>query len=314
MPSDREHADAEMRGSPPPEPTAQLAALPRLESLNQHRRPDGARSPHKRLLTLLALGRLTRTGTSEITWNDAARELGDLLTEFGPPSTTSTVQAAAYPFTRLRADGVWTLSSQVPNDLITPLRAANPIGRLTAEVEIAVRATGDIPGLARRLAEDEFPPSVVPDLLLSVGFDPDAPSAGATASARRRSSDWPRAVLAAWDRQCAFCGFDGQLGGHPVGIDAAHVRWFTHGGPDDLDNGLALCTLHHKLLDRGVLGFDDGGSIVVSAHFSARTEVARRLYDLHKRPLQPRPGSPLPATSHLAWHRREVFRHPAIAG
>lgn len=314
MPSERKTTDAESPWDDCPDSSAELAAITRLESLNQHRRPDGARSPHKRLLTLLALGRLARTGTSAITWNDAARELGELLTEFGPPSTTSALQAAAYPFTRLRADGVWSLNADVPNDLITPLRTANPVGRLTEEVEIAVRATGDISGLARRLAEDEFPPSVVPDLLLSVGFDPDVPRACATAPERRRSSDWPRAVLAAWDRQCAFCGFDGQLGGHPVGIDAAHVRWFTHGGPDDLDNGLALCTLHHKLLDRGVLGFDDAGSIVVSAHFSARTEAARRLYELHKRPLRPRPGSPLPATPHLAWHRGEVFRHPAIVG
>jgi hypothetical protein len=28
-----------------------------------------------------------------------------------------------------------------------------------------------------------------------------------------------------------------------AGIDAAHVRWFTFDGPDELDNGLALCVL-----------------------------------------------------------------------
>lgn len=121
------------------------------------------------------------------------------------------------------------------------------------------------------------------------------------------------AVLTAWDRRCAFCGFDGQLGGYPVGIDAAHVRWFTHGGPDDLDNGLALCTLHHKLLDRGVLGLDERCRILVSTHFSARTASARRVYDLHGVELQPRPGSPTPAAAHVSWHGREVFRGPAIS-
>lgn len=92
------------------------AAISRLESLNQHRRPDGARSPHKRLLSLLAVGRLARTGSSAISWTEAQHELGALLAEFGPPSTTSPVQGAAYPFTRLRADGVWELDSDVPND------------------------------------------------------------------------------------------------------------------------------------------------------------------------------------------------------
>ncbi|EMF52907.1 hypothetical protein SBD_5983 [Streptomyces bottropensis ATCC 25435] len=29
-------------------------------------------------------------------------------------------------------------------------------------------------------------------------------------------------------------------------------------GPDDVDNGLPLCSLHHKLLDKAVLGIGDG--------------------------------------------------------
>src|SRR5262249_20965026 len=76
------------------------------------------------------------------------------------------------------------------------------------------------------------------------------------AGQRRRDPGWRSAVLLAWDRQCAFCGYDGQLAGATTGIDAAHVRWFTFDGPDDLDNGLALCVLHHKLFDLGVLGLD----------------------------------------------------------
>jgi putative restriction endonuclease len=42
-----------------------------------------------------------------------------------------------------------------------------------------------------------------------------------------------------------------------VGIEAAHIRWFNFGGPDELTNGLALCFRYHKHLDRGVLGFAD---------------------------------------------------------
>ena len=71
-------------------------------------------------------------------------------------------------------------------------------------------------------------------------------------------------VIEAWDRQCAFCGFDGAAGGGVVGIEAAHVRWFKLGGPDDLDNGLALCSLHHKLFDRGALGLDANYHVQVS--------------------------------------------------
>jgi hypothetical protein len=33
-------------------------------------------------------------------------------------------------------------------------------------------------------------------------------------------------------------------------------RWFAFDGPDTPDNGLALCSLHHKLFDLGALGLD----------------------------------------------------------
>ena len=80
-------------------------ALQRLLDLRLHQQ-DGKRSPHKPLLALVALGRLLSTGTSELPWSEAEHRLADLLAEFGRPSTTGRAQSAAYPFTRLRADGV----------------------------------------------------------------------------------------------------------------------------------------------------------------------------------------------------------------
>lgn len=120
-------------------------------------------------------------------------------------------------------------------------------------------------------------------------------------------------VLAAWDRQCAFCGYDGQLVGASVGLDAAHVRWFAFDGPDDLDNGLALCVLHHKLFDLGVLGLDAAFRVLVSTTFSARTVAGRAIYDLHGHELHPRPARVLPGLVHVAWHTREVFKGTPLA-
>jgi len=53
--------------------------------------------------------------------------------------------------------------------------------------------------------------------------------------------------------------------GEAFRCDAAHVRWFTFDGPDALDNGLAVCALHHKLFDLGVLGLDLELQVQVSA-------------------------------------------------
>jgi putative restriction endonuclease len=36
-------------------------------------------------------------------------------------------------------------------------------------------------------------------------------------------------------------------------VDAAHIRWHAHGGPDEVPNGLSLCALHHRLFDHGAI-------------------------------------------------------------
>ncbi len=290
--------------------------LTRLSSFRQYQR-GGRRAPHKPLLMLLALGRMATDGTSRLPWSRAEEELGRLIAEFGPASSTGTAQSAAYPFTHLRTDGVWVLSADVPMDRLGPLRDGAVVGSLEPGLEEALR---DQPHLvraaARSLAESNFPPTVAADVLEAVGFDPDAVLTGgapAEPDARRRRSGWRAEILRAWDRQCAFCGYDGQLAGVPVGLEAAHVRWFGFGGPDHADNGLALCMLHHKLFDRGVLGLTEALRIEVSDAFSARTDAGRRLYDLHGRALAPRPGTDPPATAHVRWHRRQVFRGRPLA-
>jgi len=295
--------------------------LDRSASLRQHQR-DGQRSPHKPLLVLLALGRLAGTGSSELPWSAAESALADLIAEFGPPSRTGRAQSAAYPFTRLRADGVWVLNQDVQMDLVGPLASKHVSGRLEPSVESALR---DDPGLiraaARGLVLSNFPDTVAPDVLAAVGLDPETVLSAAddlgderpAAMPRRRNPAWRSAVLQAWDRQCAFCGYDGQLAGASAGIDAAHVRWFTFDGPDDLDNGLALCALHHKLFDLGALGLDLNLRVLVSAVFRARTSAGRTVYELHGRLLTPRPGTITPSADYITWHTREVFKGKPLA-
>ncbi len=283
----------------------------RLLDLRQHQRA-GVRSPHKPLLVLLALGQLDATGSSELEWSAVESRLADLIRDFGPPSRSDARQSAAYPFTRLRSDGVWELSRDVPMDRVAPLDDDDVIGRFTPKVESELRADrASLLRTARALVDSEFPASLAPDVLAAVGFDPDAlysDAATGTPGGRRRSASWPAQVLIAWDRQCAFCGFDGQLGSGSVGLEAAHIRWFNFGGPDRLDNGLALCSLHHKLFDRGALGLDEDLHIQVSPLYTARTHVGRLVYDLADRRLKTRAGSPIPGPEHVHWHLTQVFK------
>ena len=207
-------------------------------------------------------------------------------------------------------------------DLVGPLASRHVTGRLESSVESALRNDPALIGTtARALVLSNFPETVAPDVLAAVGFDPDAVLSPAgdlgddrrSAMQRRRNPAWRTAVLQAWDRQCAFCGYDGQLAGASAGIDAAHVRWFTFDGPDDLDNGLALCALHHKLFDLGALGLDLNLRVLVSAVFTARTSAGRAVYELHGRLLTPRPGTVTPSADHITWHAREVFKGSPLA-
>lgn len=283
-----------------------------LQKLNQHR-ADGVRSPHKPLLVLLAISQLAETGSSDLAWTATADRLADLVAEFAPPSRTSRMTSAAYPFTRLRSDKVWLLSGDVPMDNVTPLAELDVVGCFTPDIEKALLSDrGRLPGLARRMVEAQFPATVAPDVLQAIGFDEEVVEAGRRSGAdgpaeRRRSSAWRANILAAWDATCAFCGFDGSLGGAPVGVEAAHIRWFNFDGPDELDNGMALCSLHHKLFDRGALGLTRTHVVQVSRTFRA-VGTGRSVYELHGQRLEPRPGTALPASQYIEWHASQVFR------
>ncbi|MGH3506503.1 MAG: HNH endonuclease, partial [Nocardioidaceae bacterium] len=201
----------------------------------------------------------------------------------------------------------------VTSDDSTPLRA-DVSGRFAPEVEAALnRSHRLVARVARLLVDLNFPDSLANDVLAAADLDPDLirHSGAVTRSVpaqRRPRVGWQADVLDDWDRRCAFCGFDGHVGSVAVGLDAVHVRWFALDGPDDADNGLALCSLHHKLLDSGVLGLDEDYRITVSKAFAGASAAAIAVRELHGVRLVPPPGATLPAPAHVEWHSREVFK------
>jgi putative restriction endonuclease len=264
----------------------------------------------------MALSRLLTTGSSELPWTEMWSQLAALIEEFGPPRAGGKAQRAAYPFTRLRSDNVWVLDHEVTDDDVKALDRHRVVGRFEDCIESALRADPSLVlAEARTLVESHFPATVAPDVLTAVGLDPDAVLRSgdvlpdkAAPDAKRRDPRWRSLVLQAWDRQCAFCGYDGQLGNVSAGVEAAYVRWFAFGGPDALDNGLALCALHHKLFDLGVLGLDTTLRVQVSETFTARTDEGKRVYDLHGHELRPRSGTSPPDSKHVSWHTKQVFK------
>ncbi|MFJ6988134.1 MULTISPECIES: phosphorothioated DNA-binding restriction endonuclease [unclassified Streptomyces] len=285
--------------------------LERTTRLRQWTR-SGTRAPHKPLLLLYALGRFHTDPDAALHYTAVERDLGRLLTEYGPPHRTS----PAYPFHHLAADGVWEVATDrgpgSPGTGVRDLRAADARGRLAPDLRAALRRDPDLLGrIARALLDRHFPPSLHGELSEAVGLDPDAAGPRPLTAARRaRDRRMRERVLTAYEYRCAFCGYDGRVDHTPVGLEAAHVRWWAFDGPDDVDNGLCLCSLHHKLFDRGVLGIAPGHRVQVSQRFVGHSDTARQyVVALAGRPLTgPQPGARPVAEPHRAWHTAEVFR------
>lgn len=289
----------------------------RVTSLNQWSR-GGERAPHKPLLLLYALGNLQRTGSSSIRFTDAEGDLRRLLDEFGPPRTTN----PGYPFHHLTNDGLWVVRTPSgpgsPGPNLGPLRAG-AVGELDAGF------AGDLErdphlfaSVVRAVLDENFPPTLHTDILEATGISLEAVELAsllvpATGARRRRDPAFRETVLLDYEYRCAACGYDGSLQREAVGIDAAHIRWWASEGPDEVGNGIAVCSFHHKLLDRGAIGMTGDHHLAVSSHFVGRSAMAEALVlSLVGRPvLAPQPGQPLPHPDHIAWHRAEVFRAPA---
>jgi predicted restriction endonuclease len=69
-----------------------------------------------------------------------------------------------------------------------------------------------------------------------------------------------------------------------VGIEAAHVKWF-NGGPDVVENGLCLCSLHHKAFDLGAIALSDDHKVLVSREFRGGREWVARFLRVSGAPL-----------------------------
>lgn len=66
-----------------------------------------------------------------------------------------------------------------------------------------------------------------------------------------RALDFSDRVLTAYSHQCAICGIQLRL------LDGAHILPVSESGStDETSNGVALCTLHHRAYDRGLITFD----------------------------------------------------------
>ncbi|MFF8841918.1 phosphorothioated DNA-binding restriction endonuclease [Streptomyces sp. NPDC015127] len=283
----------------------------------------GRRAPHKPLLVLWLLGRFAESGSTAVTYDEAEEPVSQLINDFGPVVTSPTRarERAAMPFVHLERE-LWDLRDRDSNAIGpdvsergSPLRARGAHGRLRPEVEKLLAEPSTLAAVVRLLLEQHFTPALEAPICDAVGLDlsglDEAGYGSAERKRRKRRAGFAEEVLHAYAYACAFCGFDGALGRNPVGLEAAHVRWHSQDGPDEVHNGLALCSLHHTLFDVGVLGLLPDLRIQVSQLYVARSQSGQAIDALHGQPVgHPRPGRPTIDPTFVLWHGQQVFKRP----
>ncbi|KND60278.1 hypothetical protein BVER_05019 [Candidatus Burkholderia verschuerenii] len=285
-------------------------------------RSNGERAPHKLLLVLLALGLFSR-GIKDVSFREHEGKLNELLREFAPQRRTL---YPVMPFVRLKNDDVWIVTTESTVDPIirrnevkkTELRELNATGQFSVDVqELFQRDPNAIDAIARLLLNAHFPESIHSDILDAVGLALNDDSgfmraADAQSKRRRRDPEFRNAVLVAYQYRCALCDLDVRIGSLTIGLEAAHIKWHQASGPDVVENGIALCCLHHKLFDIGAFTLGDDRRVLVSeqAHGSQRFEeiLLRHHGGQVNAPVRKEHH---PAAPFVEWHRAQVFKGEA---
>ncbi len=116
-------------------------------------------------------------------------------------------------------------------------------------------------------------------------------------------------VLRAYKSRCALCELDVRVEGQPIGLEAAHIKWHCARGPGQVENGMALCVLHHKFFDAGLFTVLSDLTVLVGGWaIGASVEESLNKYGGSVLPVIPDCLDQRPASRFLDWHKRAVFK------
>ena len=285
------------------------------------------RAPHKPLLLLIAFAGVARGEERLVKYSDYDTELSKLLIEFGPP----VINVKPFePFKRLPRDNLWELvnvpdQSTTAIELLTRghLKELNALGGLLEnDYQLLRNDRRFLYSCIGEILESNFPLSYHSDILQAVGV----PTIGlnildkkgnlreiSTSFVRPRNPKFRVSILEIYGSACSICRSVLRLDDKLMGLEAAHIKWHAHGGPDEESNGLALCSFHHKAFDRGVIGLrniGDGYAVEVSGRLNGsgpamdwlRNFEGQSIFKVKNHEHQPLPDF-------VAWHQEQVFRN-----
>lgn len=283
------------------------------------------RAPHKPILILYALARIQAGQPRLVPFAQAERDLTEVLGIALPTRKTQ----VAYPFWNLQSDGIWEvhgaegarLRGGNKEPVLADFRRPEVVGGLLEQdATWLAHHPSELRSIAKAILAEQFPVTLQDEIAQLLGLDlsnpgePPAHRAEMLAEKRRRDPAFREQVLRAYEFRCAICGYDGRLDTTVIGLEAAHVQWHQFAGPDTLDNGMALCSLHHKLFDVGAFSLQPDLAIVVSDLMIGGGMATDLILRYHGQPLRgPRADKPPVAQVYREWHWGQVFKGPGRA-
>ena len=294
----------------------------RFESLQIWQRGT-TRAPHKPLLLLWALGRCLHGYERLTPYEIVDIELSSLLDRFGPHRRTIHTED---PFWRLQSDGVWEIdrpelvrrTSDGTGAFKSDLQKHSIQGGLREDDFFAFRIDPNLVfRIAGSLVASHFPITLHDEVFEATlgesrglfDMEMEIQDEWVITKQRRRDPYFRERVLAAYGAHCAVCEFAGELHGRPLALEAAHIKWHEAKGPGIVENGLVLCSLHHRLFDKGAFTLESDLKVRVAESIKGEG-IASTLQRFHGERLKglSLSHSPIPDSRFLAWHRKEVFR------
>lgn len=283
--------------------------LEQIRSMNLHGSKLLGAALKKPLLLLLLISEIEnkRVTQNRFHFDEIEKPLERLIRKHGGRPARSGAKPEQ-PFSHMRSSPFWKVKTQRKYEpgttaLVSDLRDPNSYGAFQSNVFRLLRSSGDVRARVVDAILNEWWPETLhgeirEDLGLSL-FD--------SRLRRRRDQQFTIDVLENYRYSCAFCGFHAILNGQATGIDAAHIQWHAHRGPDDVENGIALCKLHHWAFDKGILGIDERERICIADVFVTQCDGGLPIESLANQTLAVQPRTITIAGQFLEWHRTNVY-------
>lgn len=120
--------------------------------------------------------------------------------------------------------------------------------------------------------------------------------------------DWAfrRAVVTAYKETCAVTGLRMVNGAGKAEVQAAHIRAVANGGPDVVQNGIALSATCHWLFDRHLISLRNDYSLLV-AHNRVPSEFQNLFSNQLRRIHLPDDKQLWPQPVYMEWHRERFL-------